>query len=63
MNHYKHLNVQERYQIKEMLYQEKTIIEIAKILNPTVSVFVILLMSSCFSFSGNLKHYSNLYTS
>ena len=33
MNHYKHLNVQERYRIKEMLYQEKTITEMSKILN------------------------------
>jgi len=33
MNHYKHLNVQERYRIKEMLYQTKTIVEIAKTLN------------------------------
>ena len=33
MIYYKHLNVQERYAIKEMLYQEKTITAIAKLLN------------------------------
>lgn len=33
MNYYKHLNIEERYRIKEMLYQEKTITEIAKLLN------------------------------
>ncbi|NRA73381.1 MAG: IS30 family transposase [Rickettsiales bacterium] len=33
MNHCKHLNIQERYQIKEMLYQAKTITEIAQLLN------------------------------
>ncbi len=33
MTNYKHLNIQERYAIKEMLYQRKTITEIAKLLN------------------------------
>ena len=33
MKNYKHLSVQERYKIKAMLYEKKTITEIAKILN------------------------------
>jgi IS30 family transposase len=33
MNNYKHLNIQDRYRIKGMLYEEKTITEIAKTLN------------------------------
>ena len=33
MTNYKHLNIDERYTIKEMPYQKKTITEIAKLLN------------------------------